>query len=107
MPPLLEPTHMRQSYGGMSSNGDQFCSDGDSDFFRSDRTNIQPNRGVNTIKKMCGQPLFLKRLEYLNYLALGPDHPDITRPSLHRPAQQSHVVVMTACNDDDVGRFGR
>src|ERR1051326_874947 len=98
---------MWQRCSGVSSNRDQFSGDGDSDFFRSNRTNIEPNRGVNTIKKMRGQPLFLKRLEYLNYLALGPDHPDIPRPCLHRPAQQSHVVVMTARDDDDVGRFGR
>src|SRR5215472_14479591 len=98
---------MRQSCRGMTSNRDQFRSDCHPDFFRRDRTDIEPDRSVDAIKQMSGSPLSLQCLENLNDLSLRADHPDVFGTSLHGPAQDVHIVSMTTRDDYDVGGFSR
>src|SRR5258708_34543315 len=38
-------------------------------------------------------------------LPLRPNHPYVTRRSLHRPAQHPHIVAVSARDDHDVRRF--
>src|SRR5260370_24757751 len=38
-------------------------------------------------------------------LPLRPNHPYVTRRSLHRPAQHPHIVAVPARDDHDVRRF--
>src|SRR3981081_1767599 len=54
---------------------------------------------------MCWQTLRLQLFEDGDRLPLRPDHPDIARRSLHRPAQHSHIVAVPARDDHDVRRL--
>src|ERR1700674_2849553 len=54
---------------------------------------------------MRRQTLRLQLFEDRDRLPLRPNHPDITRWSLHRPAQHSHIVAVPARDDYDVRRL--
>src|ERR1700689_1855274 len=56
---------------------------------------------------MCGHAFPPQRLKDLNHLAPGADHADVAGASLHRPAQDAHVVTMPSSNDDNIGSLVR
>ena len=53
----LEPAHVRQGPLGMAADGDQLGRDGDRDFFRSDRSDVEADGCVNAVEQIRRQRL--------------------------------------------------
>src|SRR5437588_9484801 len=90
-----EPTHVGQASLGVPPNRNQLGRDRNRNLFRSDGADVESDWGVNAVEQMRRQAFLLKRLENRDHFALGADHADVAGASLHRPAQNSHVVTMT------------
>ena len=89
----------------MTAHGNQFGGDGHGNLFGSDGTDVQSNRRAHAVEQVRRQSLLLQRFEDLDHLALGSDHADVAGRSLHRPAQDAHVIAMAAGDNDDVRRL--
>src|ERR1019366_4649152 len=101
----MEPAHMRQIALHVSTFGDQLRRDRNGNLFRRNCPNIEPDWGVDSVKQTCGQTFLLQFFEDGDGLPLRPNHPDVARLSLHRPAQHAHIVTMPAGDDHDVRRL--
>src|SRR5271166_5902194 len=104
--PAMEPAHVGQIALYLSSFRDQFRGDRYGNFFRSNRSNIQSDGRMDSVEEMRGQSFRLQLFENSDCLSFRSDHSDVTRWSLHRPAQHSHIVAMAARDDHDVRRLG-
>src|ERR1700731_172019 len=51
---------------------------------------------------MSRHALFLQWLRDFDHFAFGADHANVARASLHRPAQNTHIVAMAPSNDHNV-----
>jgi len=60
---------------------------------------------VHAVKQMLGDAFVPQVLENLDYLALRPNHANVARLGLHRPAQHPHIVAMSASHDHNVRRL--
>src|ERR1039458_8271907 len=103
--PPMEPTHVRQIALHVSTFGDQLRCDRNGNLFRRNCSNIEPDWGVDSVKQMCVQTFLLQFFKNGDGLPLRPNHPDVARRSLHRPAQHAHIVTMPAGDDHDVRRL--
>ena len=98
---------MRQIALHFSPLRDQLGGDRYRNLFGSNGPNIQPDWGMDAVEQVRGQTFGLQLFEDGDCLPLRPDHPDVTRRSLHRPTQHSHIVAVPARDDHDVRRLAR
>src|SRR5260221_2475720 len=87
LPRSLEPAQMGKGGARVTAHRNQFSSDRHSNLLRRNGADIESDGSVDAIKQMCRHALILQRFENLDDLALRADHPDVTRPRLHRPTQ--------------------
>ena len=103
----MEPAHVGQAGAGVAPNRDQLRRDRNRNLLRSDGADIESDGRVHALEQMRGHAFLLQRLKNLDHLALRSDHADVAGASLHRPAQDAHVVAVAAGDDDDAGSLVR
>src|SRR5215467_567887 len=103
----LEPTQMGQWRSRMTSPGNELRRNRDADFFRSHRSNVDPDWSINPVKQMGCQSFRLQRFEDLNHFSSRANHSHVGRPGLYGPAQDPHVVTVPARHNHDVGSLIR
>src|SRR6185369_3704600 len=86
----------------VSADRDHFSNDGDGDFFRSDGSDFQTHRRIDAFK-LGGRNAFpFQFLVNGEHLSLGTNHSYVPGRLIDSPSQDTHIVTMSACNDDDV-----
>src|SRR5271155_3170055 len=96
---------MGQACTRMPAKCDQLCRNRNRNLLGGDGADVESDGGVDLVEEMGGYAFLPQRFKDSNHFALGADHPDVAGAGLHGPAQQTHVVAMTAGDDDDVGSF--
>src|SRR5262249_48921329 len=89
----------------MAADSDQLSRNGHGNFLRCNRADVEANRRVHAIEQMSRQALRLQCLKDLDHLSSRTYHADVLSPGLNGPAQYSHVVMVTARHDDNIGRL--
>src|SRR5438270_10188890 len=104
---LRRITHVRQDGVATTPYSNKLGRNRHGDFFRRNRADVETYGRVDTLKQVARHAFFLQFLVDGDNFSFGPDHTDVARRSLDRPAQHTHVVAVTAGDNDNVGRFGR
>ena len=85
------------------SHSDQLCRNGDRNLFRRNRSNVQTNRRMNSLKKLAEDLRSAIRDRWRSSSA-SIRSCRCTAPWSDGPAQDAHVVAVAARHDDDVVR---
>src|SRR5215471_5739184 len=99
---LCERNALVGQVGGLAAHGDQLRGNADGNLLRSERADLQPYRGVDTLEFLCGDTFLLERLVNREHLALAADHADIARLRAHGPGEHAHIVAMPARHDHQI-----
>jgi len=102
----MKPAHVRKWALHTTAYGNEFRCNGDRDFFRSDRADVEADGSVHTLEKFCGETFLLELAKDGYGFALRTDHPNVAGRRLHGPAENAHIVAVSTCHDYDVFRVG-
>src|SRR5579863_9742981 len=98
----MEPAHVGQRSFGVAADCDELGGNGDRDFFGSDCANIQTDGSVDFLEKRFGKAFLGEFAEDCDRLSFRTNHPYVASRSLYRPTEDTHVVAVTASDDDDI-----
>src|SRR5436305_7916251 len=79
----FEPAQIGQGSSGVPAQRDQFGGDCNPNLFGGDRTNIEPDWGVNPLKQVCGDAFALQSFEDFDNLPLRSNHAHIASTGLY------------------------
>src|SRR5450432_1260457 len=89
-----------------SAHGDHFGDNGHRNFFRRNRADLQPYGSVYVGKFVGGDAFLFQLFVDGNCFPARADHAQIASVQIYRPAQNSHVVAVSAGDNHDVRRLG-
>ena len=87
---------------GLAANGNHFGDDGDGDFLGGKGSDVEAHGGVDPFEGGAGESFLFEFLDNADDLTLAADHGDVAGRGGDGPAEDAHVVLVAAGDDDEV-----
>src|SRR5215475_12640983 len=90
--------------GCVAAHGDEFRSDADGNFFRRESADVHAHGREDAFEFLGAVALCFECFVSRKHFALAADHADVARVGAYGPAENAHVLLMPACDDDEIRR---